>query len=80
MAIVTAPQAIETIKINNNIPRTIIIHTDSEITLKSVKNTKNRKHLIEEIRKKTIAMEKENWNIEYTWINALVGRYGNELA
>jgi ribonuclease HI len=42
MAIVKAPQATDTIKINKNIPRTIIIHTDSKITLESVKNTKNR--------------------------------------
>jgi ribonuclease HI len=57
-----------------------MIHTDSRITLESLKNMKNRKHLIEEIRKKTIALEKENWNVEYTWIKAHVGHYGNELA
>jgi ribonuclease HI len=80
MAIVKALQAIETIKINNNTPRTIKIHTDSRITLESFKNMKNRNHLIEEIRKKTIALEKENWNTEYTWIKAHAGHYGNELA
>ena len=26
---------------------------------------------LEAIRKKTIALEKENWHIEYTWINPL---------
>jgi hypothetical protein len=41
---------------------------------------KKRKHLVEEIRKKTIALEKENWNIEYTWIKARAGHYGNDLA
>jgi ribonuclease HI len=25
-------------------------------------------------------LEKENWNIEYTWIKAHAGNYGNELA
>jgi len=70
-----------TIKINKNIPRTIIIiHTDSRIALETLKNTKNRKHIIEEIRKKTIALEKENWNIEYTWIKTHAGHHGNELA
>jgi len=49
------------------------MHTDSKITLESLKNTKNRKHLIEEIRKKTIALEKVNWNIENTWIKAHAG-------
>jgi len=27
-----------------------------------------------------ITLEKENWNIEYTWIKAHAGHYGNELA
>jgi ribonuclease HI len=55
-------------------------HTDSRITLESLKNMKNRKYLIEEIRKKTIALERENWSIEYPWIKAHTGHYGNELA
>jgi ribonuclease HI len=80
MAIVKALQAIETIKINNKTPRTIMTHTDSRITLESLKNMKNRKHLIEEIRKKTIALEKENWNVEYTWIKAHAEHHGKELA
>ena len=80
MAIVKSLQAIETMNINKNIPRTIIIHTGSKKTVESLKNTKNRKHVIEEIRKKIIALEKENWNIEYTWIKAPAGHYRNELA
>jgi ribonuclease HI len=47
MAIVKALQAIETIKINTTTPRTIKIHTDSRITLESLKNKKNRNNLIE---------------------------------
>ena len=46
----------------------------------SLKNKKNRNHLIQEIRKKTLSLENENWNIEYTWIKAHAGHYGNELA
>jgi ribonuclease HI len=73
-------KAIETIKISKNVPRTITIHTDSRINLDFLKNKKNRNHLIDEIRKKTITLEKENWNIEYTWIKAHAGHYGKELA
>jgi ribonuclease HI len=80
MAIVKSLQAIETIKINSNIPRKIKMYTDSRITLESLKNMKNRNYLIEEIRKKTIALEKEKWRIEYAWIKAHAGNYGNELA
>jgi ribonuclease HI len=41
---------------------------------------KNRNYLIEAIRKNSIALEKENWYIEYTWIKAHAGHEGNELA
>jgi len=40
MAIFKALQAIETIKINNTTSRTIKIHTDSRITLESLKTQK----------------------------------------
>jgi hypothetical protein len=46
MAIVKALEAIRTIKISNNTPRTIIIQND-RITLESLKNMKNRHQLIE---------------------------------
>jgi ribonuclease HI len=68
-AILKALHQIETIKLSSNTPRTVKIYIDSRITLSSLKNTKNRKHLIEEIRKKTTALEKENWHIEFTWKN-----------
>ena len=80
MAIVKALQEIETIKINNEMPRAILIHTDSRISLDSLKNIKNRNYLIEAIRKKTIGLEAENWYIEYTWIKAHAGHEGNELG
>jgi ribonuclease HI len=80
LAIVKALQAIRTIKINNNIPRTIMMHTDGRITLEALKNTKNRNHLIEEIRKKTLALEKENGTIVFDRIKAHAGHHGNELA
>jgi ribonuclease HI len=41
MAIVKALEAIGTIKISNNTPRTTIIYRDSRITLESLKNMKN---------------------------------------
>jgi len=79
-AIFKAVHKIETLKLNNYTPRTVKIYTDSRITLSSLKNTKNRKHLIQEIRKKTTALENENWRIEFTWIKAHAGHRRNELA
>jgi hypothetical protein len=35
------------------------IYADSRITLSSLKNSKNRKHLIEEIKKKAATLEKD---------------------
>ena len=56
------------------------VFTDSKITIFSLKNAKNRKHLIEEIRRKANDLEKENWHIDFTWIKAHAGNSGNELA
>jgi hypothetical protein len=75
-----ALQALDTIKLCNDTPRTVKIFTDSKITLLSLKNGKNRKHLIEQIRRKTTDLEKENWYIEFTWIKAHSEISGNELA
>jgi ribonuclease HI len=78
MAIVKALQEIETLQINKNILKTILIHMDSRINLDSLKNTKNGNNLIEAIRKKTFALEKENWHIKYTSIKAHAGHERNE--
>jgi len=44
MVIVKAPQAIETITINKNVPRKITIHTGSRMTLDSLKNNNTHTH------------------------------------
>jgi len=79
-AILKALQALETIKLDNNTPRKVKVFTDSKIIIFSLKNAKNRKHLIEEIRKKTNDLEKENWHIDSTWIKAHASNNGNDLA
>ena len=66
LAIVKALETIEKSHINENFPRTITVHTDSRITLQTLKNTKNHSYLIEEIRKKARAFEKHNWTIIFT--------------
>jgi hypothetical protein len=58
LAIFKALEKLEKIHINDNIPRTVTVHTDSKITLQSLKNTKNHNYLIEKIRKTAIALEK----------------------
>ena len=80
LAIFKALETIEKSHISDCIPRTATVHTDSRITLHSLKNTKNHNYLIEEIRKKAIALENRKWTITFTWIKAHAGIYGNELA
>jgi ribonuclease HI len=71
---------IKELNIADNVPREITIHTDSRITLQSLKNTKNHKHLIDEIRKKAIILTEHNWHITFTWLQIHVGQYVKELA
>ena len=72
-------ETIEKSHINFNIQRTITIHTDSRITF-NYSRKRNHNYLIEEIRKKAIALEKCNWTVIFNWIKAHEGIYGNELA
>ena len=80
LAIVKAMETIKEIHIPDNDPRDITIHTDSKITLQSLKHPKNHRHLIDEIRKNAISLGKHNWHITFTWTKAHVGHQGNELA
>ena len=63
LAIVKALETTEKPQMNEYIPRTVTVHTVSRITHQSLKNTKNHAYLIEEMRKKVIALENHNWRI-----------------
>ena len=67
-------------KLKNNTPRTVKVFRQQDNHILSKKNAKNRKHLIEEIRRKTNDLEKENWHTDFTWIKANAGNSGNDLA
>jgi ribonuclease HI len=58
----------------------IAIFTDTRITIDSLKKVNNHSYLIEEIRKRISNLERTNWTIEFSWVKAHVGIYGNELA
>jgi ribonuclease HI len=60
--------------------KTVLVSTDSRITLDSLKNWKDHTYLIEKIRTKVKEMEKQNWKIDFNWIKAHAGNHGNELA
>jgi len=63
-----------------NNPRTATIFTDSRISIYSLKNVNNHSYLIEETRKKMSTLERANWTLEFSWVKAHVGIYGNDLA
>jgi ribonuclease HI len=80
LAIAKALEAIETIDIEENSPRTAAIITDSRITLDSIKNVNNHSYLIKEIRKRLSKLERSNWTVAFSWVKAHAGILGNELA
>jgi ribonuclease HI len=80
LAIVKALEAIETLDILENSPRTIDIFTDSRITQDLLQNTNNHNYLIEEIRKRLSHLDRANWTIGISWVKAHAGIYGNETA
>ena len=80
LAIVKALEVIETQQLKQNEHRTEVIYTDSRITLDEIRIAKNHNHLVEEIRKRAVTLYKRNWTIEFKWVKAHAGIYGNEIA
>jgi ribonuclease HI len=80
VAIVKATEAIENTHIRDSRRTTTTMYIDSRVTIQSLKNYRNHNNLIEEIRRKATALEKQDWTIKFTWIKAHDGNYGNELA
>jgi ribonuclease HI len=60
--------------------KTVTIHTDSLITLDSLRNGNIHTFLIEEIRKQLNEMTTKNWKIILRWVKAHAGVIGKELA
>ena len=60
--------------------RNAAIYTDSKITLDSLKNDDNHKHLIEEIRTTLKLLVDNKWNVQFGWVKAHIGIRGNKIA
>jgi ribonuclease HI len=65
---------------NHNAHKTAVIYTDSKITMESIISAKNHTHIVEEISKKTVKLNKNIWRIEFKWVKAHVGIRGKEMA
>jgi ribonuclease HI len=59
LAIVKALEVIESQQENHNKHRTAVIYTNSKITLDSIRSAKNHNHLVEEIRKRAVTLNKK---------------------
>jgi ribonuclease HI len=80
LAIVKALGVIESQQESQKENRTAVIYTDSKITLDSIRSAKNHNQLVEEIRKRAVTLNKNNWKTEYKWVKAHAGIFGNEIA
>jgi len=70
LAIAKALEALEKTDIEENIPCTAAIITDSKISLDSIKNVNTHSYLIEEIRKRLLKLERSNWTVTFVWVKA----------
>ena len=80
LAIVKALEVIGTQQVNHDKNTTVVVYTDSKITLDSIRNPKNHNHLVEQIRKRVVTLHKRNWTVVFNWVKAHAGNYGNETA
>jgi len=80
LAILKVLETIESMNSHSIIPRTVMIFTDSMVSLDSLHNPNNHAHLAEEIRKKVTSMKRAKWKIKFSWVKAHAGIYGNEMA
>jgi ribonuclease HI len=64
----------------NTAGKKITIHTDSQTTLDSIKNTTIHTSLIDKIRLQTWKLEQAEWNVRFCWVKAHAVMQGNELT
>ena len=60
--------------------RTVVIYTDSKVTLSLLKNNSIHSFVIEEIRNKVWHLTMQNWSIHFGWVKAHTGIEGNDVA
>ena len=66
----TVLKALECIQSRQEVGKTIIVYTDSGITLQLLTNHKRHTFLIDKVRIKVMEMERNEWMIEFSWIKA----------
>ena len=64
----TILKALEYIQYTESWEKSVLVHTDSRITLELPQNQKKHSHLIEQIRTKVVEIEQHEWRMEFSWI------------
>jgi ribonuclease HI len=72
--------ALEHIQYSKTEKKTVLVYTDSQITLKMLQNQKIHTHLIEQTRTKFFELEWDEWKVEFSWMKAHAKYRGIELA
>jgi len=75
----TILKALEYLQYSKADEKTVIVNTDSPITLQILQNQKKHRNITEQIRTKVIEMEEQEWLVEFNWIKAHARHHGNEL-
>ena len=73
-------KALEYIQYSKAGEKTVLVYTDSRITLQLLQNQKKCTHIIKQIRTKVIEMKEQEWLVEFSWIKAHAGYRGNGMA
>jgi ribonuclease HI len=73
-------KALEHIQLLKAGEKSVLVYTDSRITLQLLQNQKKHAHIIEQIRVKVIEMDQQEWKVDFSWIKAHAGNRGNEVA
>jgi ribonuclease HI len=80
IAIFKALEEIEKIQETSNKDKTLIIFTESKITMDLLRNSFKHSSIIESIRHKTKRLRGQNWTVHFRWVKARNGIQGNELV
>ena len=80
IAILKSLEQLQTLTDYSNKGTKVALHTDSKVTLASLKNNSIHSPIIEEIRNKIRQLMEKSWNIDFGWVKAHVGIEGNEEA
>jgi ribonuclease HI len=71
-------ELLPTLDVHNS--RTVVIYTDSKVTLAALKNNFIHNYLIEGIRNVVRHLTLLDWTIDFGWVKAHAGIVGNEMA